>query len=141
MDSTADQILLGYSLSYMKLFLSVTSMSVHRILKLALQFRLKVVFKFCVLCDSIIIMYMYVCALYSSYYQKVPQELPELEKHQVYGLATPEDFTLPPHHTLWTEETYKAFEASSEASEKYDTKVCLLAVAHVAGESVKLVYL
>lgn len=56
------------------------------------------------------------------YYQKVPQELPELEKHQVYGLATPEDFTLPPHHTLWTEETYKAFEVSSEASEKYDTK-------------------
>jgi hypothetical protein len=60
-----------------------------------------------------------------SYYQKVPQELPELEKHQVYGLATPEDFTLPPHHTLWTEETYKAFEVSSEASEKYDTKVGL----------------
>ena len=64
----------------------------------------------------------------------MPQELPELEKHQVYGLATPEDFTLPPHHTLWTEETYKAFEASSEASEKYDTKVCLLAMAHVARE-------
>ena len=53
----------------------------------------------------------------------MPQELPELEKHQVYGLATPEDFTLPPHHTLWTEETYKAFEVASEASEKYDTKV------------------
>ena len=46
-----------------------------------------------------------------------------IEKHQVYGLATPEDFTLPPHHPLWTTETYTAFEVSSEASEKYDTKV------------------
>lgn len=58
-----------------------------------------------------------------SYYQKVPEELPQLEKKQVYGLATPEDFTLPPHHTLWTEETYKVFEVTAEASEKYDTKV------------------
>ena len=60
-----------------------------------------------------------------SYYQKVPEEVPALEKHQVYGLATPEDFTLPPHHPLWTEETYAAFEASAEDSEKYDTKVCV----------------
>ena len=60
-----------------------------------------------------------------SFYQKVPEELPALEKHQVYGLATPEDFTLPPHHPLWTEETYAAFEASSDDSEKYDTKVRL----------------
>lgn len=58
-----------------------------------------------------------------SYYQKVPAELPELEKKQVYGLATPEDLTLPPHHTLWTEEAYTAFQVTSEASEKYDTKV------------------
>lgn len=56
------------------------------------------------------------------YYQKVPAELPELEKKQVYGLASPEDFTLPPHHTLWTEEAYAAFNVTSEASEKYDTK-------------------
>ena len=41
----------------------------------------------------------------------------------MYGLATPEDFVLPPHHTLWTEESYKAFEAAAENSEKYDTKV------------------
>lgn len=58
-----------------------------------------------------------------SYYQKVPEELPEPEKHQVYGLATPEDFTMPPHHQLWTEETYAAFQATADASEKYDTKV------------------
>lgn len=60
-----------------------------------------------------------------SYYQKVPAELPALEKKQVYGLATPEDFTLPPHHTLWTEESYQAFQvaAGDTSSEKYDTKV------------------
>lgn len=58
-----------------------------------------------------------------SYYQKVPAEMPEMEHHQVYGLATPEDFVLPPHHPLWTEETYTAFQFSAGASEKYDTKV------------------
>ena len=46
-----------------------------------------------------------------------------MEHHQVYGLATPEDFVLPPHHPLWTEESYAAFHYSVEASEKYDTKV------------------
>ena len=46
-----------------------------------------------------------------------------MEHHQVYGLAAPEDFTLPPHHPLWTEETYTAFQFTPDASEKYDTKV------------------
>ena len=46
-----------------------------------------------------------------------------MEHHQVYGLATPEDFVLPPHHPLWTEETYSAFQFTPDASEKYDTKV------------------
>lgn len=46
-----------------------------------------------------------------------------MEKHQVYGLATPEDFSLPPHHPLWTEETYAAFQVTEQASEKYDSKV------------------
>ncbi len=59
----------------------------------------------------------------SSYHHKVPEELPVIEKKQVYGLATPEDFTLPPHHPLWTPEAYAAFEVSAQASEKYDTKV------------------
>ena len=74
---------------------------------------------------------MYVCMYVSlfffvrSYYQKVPADLPQMERQQVYGLATPEDFTLPPHHPLWTEETYAAFEVTAESPEKYDTKVCL----------------
>ena len=65
------------------------------------------------------------CSLCSSYYHKVPAELPAMDHHQVYGLATPEDFVLPPHHPLWTEDTYTAFQFSPDASEKYDTKVCL----------------
>lgn len=59
----------------------------------------------------------------TSFYQKVPEELPALEPHQAYGLATPEDFTLPPHHPLWTEESYAAFQVAAETTEKYDTKV------------------
>ena len=72
----------------------------------------------------IIMMKIHVRPTTCSYYQKLPAEMPAMEKHQVYGLATPEDFTLPPHHPLWTEETYAAFQVSTESSEKYDTKVC-----------------
>lgn len=56
----------------------------------------------------------------------MPDELPEIPKKEVFGLATPDDFSLPPHHELWTEETYKSFEVA-EAEKKpdtYDTKVC-----------------
>ena len=50
-----------------------------------------------------------------SYYHKVPAELPAYEKKQeeVYGLVTPEDFTLPPHHALWTEESYNGFQVET----------------------------
>lgn len=47
---------------------------------------------------------------YNRYYQTVPGELPELPKQQVFGLATPEDFSLPPIHPMWTEEVYTAFD-------------------------------
>ena len=59
------------------------------------------------------------------YYQKVPDELPEIPKKEVFGLATPEDFTLPPHHQLWTEEVYAAFEVAEGQQEgtKYDSTV------------------
>ena len=54
--------------------------------------------------------------------------MPELPKQQVFGLATPEDFTLPPHHPLWTEEIYAAFDVpeGQKDSEKYDTQVRIL---------------
>ena len=51
-----------------------------------------------------------------------------MEQHQVYGLATPEDFVLPPHHPLWSEETYTAFQFTPDASEKYDTKASPLSL-------------
>ena len=47
--------------------------------------------------------------------------MPEIPQREVYGLATPEDFTLPPHHPLWTEEVYKAFDVA-ENPQDYDTK-------------------
>lgn len=63
--------------------------------------------------------------LLDRYYQKVPDELPEIPKKEVFGLATPEDFTLPPHHQLWTEEVYAAFEVAEGQQEgtKYDSTV------------------
>lgn len=60
-----------------------------------------------------------------SYYQKVPDALPEIPKQQVFGLATPEDFTLPPLHPLWTEEVYASFNVPEGQQEgtKYDSTV------------------
>ena len=49
--------------------------------------------------------------LFTRYYHKIPEEVPELPHGQVYGLASPDDFSLPPHHQLWSEEVYAAFEA------------------------------
>ena len=62
-----------------------------------------------------------------SYYQKVPDALPEIPKQQVFGLATPEDFALPPLHPLWTEEVYAAFNIpeGQEEGTKYDSTVTL----------------
>lgn len=42
------------------------------------------------------------------FYQKVPEQVPDIPSGVVYGLATPEDLTLPPHNPLWTEEVYTA---------------------------------
>ena len=42
-----------------------------------------------------------------SYYHKIPEELSRPPEKQVYGLATPNDFSLPPHNPLWTEDLYK----------------------------------
>ena len=67
-----------------------------------------------------------------SYHQKIPEELPELPKKEVYGLATPEDFSLPPHHQLWTEELYKSFEVpeGQKEADTYDTQVYTLVKSH-----------
>lgn len=57
-------------------------------------------------------------SLSHSYYQKVPEELPELPAGQVYGLATPNDFALPPQHELWSEEVYAAFVVPDKKEEE-----------------------
>lgn len=44
------------------------------------------------------------------YYHKIPEELMKIPEKQVYGLATPNDFSLPPHDPLWTEDLYKSLE-------------------------------
>ena len=66
-----------------------------------------------------------------SYYHKIPEALPELPKKEVYGLATPDDFTLPPHLPLWTEELYKSFDvpeggADTKTTDNYDTQVLII---------------
>ena len=43
-----------------------------------------------------------------SFYQKIPEQVPDIPSGTVYGLATPEDLSLPPHNPLWTEEVYTA---------------------------------
>ena len=63
--------------------------------------------------------------MFCSYHQKIPEELPEIPKKEVFGLATPEDFTPPPHHALWTEEVYKSFDVqeTEKKPDTYDTQV------------------
>ena len=47
-----------------------------------------------------------------SYFHKVPAEPPELELKATHGLASPQEFTLPAPHALWSGDTYTGFDAS-----------------------------
>ena len=49
----------------------------------------------------------------SSYHQKVPDTVPELELKAEYGLAKPETFTAFSPHELWTEKAVAAFDLSA----------------------------
>lgn len=44
------------------------------------------------------------------FHQKVPADPPELELKATYGLASPEEFTLPPINPLWNPTIYAAFD-------------------------------
>ncbi|XP_066280870.1 BRO1 domain-containing protein BROX-like [Branchiostoma lanceolatum] len=46
------------------------------------------------------------------YFQKVPPEVPELEKKATYGLANPEEFQLPPPNPMWSADIYNSFDLS-----------------------------
>lgn len=45
-----------------------------------------------------------------SYHQKVPEEAPDLELKATYGLAKPEEFTMPSKSAQWIPATYLAFD-------------------------------
>ncbi|XP_071479882.1 BRO1 domain-containing protein BROX-like isoform X1 [Diadema antillarum] len=60
------------------------------------------------------------------YYQKVPDEVPELPTKATYGLASPVDFEMPSKSEDWTAETYSGFKVANaspeeRAKEKDDT--------------------
>uniref|UniRef100_A0A2P2I9C9 BRO1 domain-containing protein BROX-like n=1 Tax=Hirondellea gigas TaxID=1518452 RepID=A0A2P2I9C9_9CRUS len=51
------------------------------------------------------------------YHQKVPYDAPELEIRATYGLASPEEYCLPPSAPLWSSTTYAAFDLTKNMSE------------------------
>lgn len=51
------------------------------------------------------------------YHQKVPYDPPELELRATYGLASPEEYCLPPSAPLWTATTYAAFDLTKNMEE------------------------
>lgn len=57
------------------------------------------------------------------FHQKVPKDCPALELKATHGLVTPEDFSIPPLHELWTSTAYAAFDITRNIS---DPKVCFL---------------
>ncbi|KAL5263438.1 hypothetical protein ACHWQZ_G008721 [Mnemiopsis leidyi] len=52
------------------------------------------------------------------YYQKIPEELPELELKATFGLAAPIPFEMPEVHAIFTEEAYKDFTVQETAPPK-----------------------
>lgn len=44
------------------------------------------------------------------FHQKVPTDCPSLELKATHGLVSPEEFTNPPLHELWTPEAYASFD-------------------------------
>lgn len=52
------------------------------------------------------------------FHQKVPKDCPSLESLKAtHGLVTPEDFSIPPLHELWTTTAYAAFDITRNLSD------------------------
>lgn len=47
-----------------------------------------------------------------SYFHKIPEEPPELELKATHGLASPQEYSMPAPHALWSADTYAGFDAS-----------------------------
>ncbi|XP_046848261.1 BRO1 domain-containing protein BROX-like [Xenia sp. Carnegie-2017] len=52
------------------------------------------------------------------YFHKIPEEIPEIEKKASHGLASPQEFSLPSPHQLWTKEVYESFDIEKIPKEK-----------------------
>ena len=63
-----------------------------------------------------------ICTFIFSYHQKIPFDPPELELKATYGLAAPDDYTLPPMAPLWTTVTYSAFDLTKNLSDDASAK-------------------
>lgn len=46
------------------------------------------------------------------YFHKIPAEPPELELKATHGLASPQEFSMPSPHAMWSADTYAGFDAS-----------------------------
>ncbi|KAF2352749.1 BRO1 domain [Trinorchestia longiramus] len=51
------------------------------------------------------------------YHQKVPYDAPDLELRATYGLASPEEYCLPPSAPLWSASTYAAFDLTKNMAQ------------------------
>ena len=54
----------------------------------------------------------HVCFFLSSYFHKIPAEPPELELKATHDLASPQEFSMPSPHAMWSADTYAGFDAS-----------------------------
>lgn len=55
-------------------------------------------------------LWLHAASFFSSYFQKVPPEAPELELKASYGLVEPQVFELPALGEVWTKDLYAAFD-------------------------------
>ena len=58
------------------------------------------------------------------YYQKIPEDLPELEIKATFGLAAPIPFNMPDVHPIFTEEAYKDFQIPENATPRIVSSCC-----------------
>lgn len=59
----------------------------------------------------------------SRFYQKIPEELTDLEIKSTFGLAAPIPFEMPPVHPIFTEEAYKDFTVQETAKVKIVSEI------------------
>ncbi|XP_071788153.1 BRO1 domain-containing protein BROX-like [Asterias amurensis] len=71
------------------------------------------------------------------YHEKVPEELPEINSKETFGLASPLDFELPAKSTEWTAAVYNGFTVASTKKSPDDKEDSVKPVKEVPIESDK----